>query len=230
MLDPEYVLPDGFNPPLARVTPRDHSAWIYVAALLGMCCSLVFCAIRALVRSMIAGGFGTDDYVFYAAAGCAIVQTGIVLGACSRGLGKTFDLLSLEEQAQVQQMWYASNLFLIIALGLAKMSVIAFLHRISRMKSHRITFNIATGVVAAWSVGAIFALALQCDFSKPWIAAGASCSGTVSPFSPSHISRAHITRLSDGRLSMLLIWLPKFPWSAWLYSSSMHYKRLIPAS
>lgn len=178
-MDPEYNVPAGFDPPLARITTNDHTAWIYIAAILGLCCSLFFGAIRVLVRSMIAGGFGMDDYICYSAMGISIIQTGIILGACSKGLGKTFEFVASDAQAEVQRMYYTSNLFFLAAIGLAKISVIAFLHRISRMKSHRIVFNVATALVASWTVGSIIAIAIQCELPTPWISAGAQCTGIV---------------------------------------------------
>lgn len=178
-MDPEYSIPEGFSPPLAVVTENDHTGWIYISAILGLCCFLVFAGVRLLVRSMFTGSFGNDDYFFYAATGVAIIQTGIILGGCSAGLGKSVDLLSDQALVQVQKIYYTSNLFFIGAVGLSKMSVIAFLHRTSQMRSHRLVFNTATGLVGAWIVASIFALAFQCDLSHPWVAAGEQCPGSV---------------------------------------------------
>ncbi|ETN43603.1 uncharacterized protein HMPREF1541_02762 [Cyphellophora europaea CBS 101466] len=176
-MDSTSTTPEGFTPPLAILTPTDHTAWIYIASILGLCCFMLFGAVRVLVRTMFTGSFGNDDYFFYAATAVAVIQTGIILGACSRGLGKSVDLLSSAAQADVQRMYYTSNFFFITAVGLTKMSVIAFLHRTSQMRSHRLVFNAAIGVVGAYVVGSIFALALQCDLARPWIVVGAQCPG-----------------------------------------------------
>lgn len=179
-MDSNYSIPDGFSSPLAIVTPQDHAAWIYIAALLGLCCFLLFGGVRLLVRSMFTGSFGNDDYFYCAATVIAIIQTAIILGACSKGLGKSVNLLTQGAQEEVQRLYYTSNLLFVVAVGLTKMSVIAFLHRTSRMRSHRIVFNSATAVVVAYVIGSIFALALQCDTAEPWISVGAECRGAVS--------------------------------------------------
>lgn len=179
-MDSEYTIPEGFSPPLAVVTENDHTGWIYISTILGLCCFLVFGGVRLLVRSMFTGSFGNDDYYFYAGTGAAIIQTGIILGGCSKGLGKSVDLLSDQALDQVQKIYYTSNFFFVTAVGLSKMSVIAFLHRTSKMKSHRLVFKTATGFIGVWIVASIFALAFQCDLSRPWIAVGAQCPGSVS--------------------------------------------------
>lgn len=174
------IVPEGHSPPFATVTPDDHSAWILIATALGMACYLFFGGIRILVRVTISHGFALDDYVLCAATILAIIQSSLVLGACSKGLGKSLDLVSQEAQQEVQKIYYTSNLFYILIIGLSKISVICFLSRISRMKQHRIVFNVAMGLIAAWIFGSLLAVALQCNLQIPWIIVGEDCSGTVS--------------------------------------------------
>ncbi len=55
------------HPPLLQVTPTDHSAWIAVATVLGLCCALVTLLIRAFVRIVISPPLGYDDAAILAA-------------------------------------------------------------------------------------------------------------------------------------------------------------------
>lgn len=120
-----------------------------------------------------------DDYVLYAATVLAIIQSSIVLGACSKGLGKAVDLVSPEAQDEVQKMYYTSNLFFLMAIGLSKISVVCFLYRISRVLKHRRVFNIAMALIVAWTIGSLLAIALQCDLRHPWISVDEECPGIV---------------------------------------------------
>lgn len=175
------VIPPGYSPPFATITPDDHAAWILIAAALGLACYLFFGIIRIVVRMTISHGFALDDYVLGAATLLAVIESSLVLGACSKGFGKSAAILSPEAQEQVQKIYYTSSLFYILVIGLSKISVICFLSRISRMKQHRLVFNIAMGLITAWMVGSFLAMALQCDISNPWIIENQpECSGTVS--------------------------------------------------
>lgn len=176
------VVPPGQSPPFAIVTPTDHAVWILISTTLGLACFLFFGAIRGLVRWTTGHGFGVDDHMLYAATTLAVIQSGIVLGACSKGLGKGLDLVSPDAQDQVQKMYYTSNLFFIMAIGLSKISVMCFLRRISRVRQHRIVFNSAIGFVGIWVFASVLALALQCDLGHPWISVGEKCTGMVSTF------------------------------------------------
>jgi hypothetical protein len=175
------VIPPGYSPPFATITPDDHAAWILIAAALGLACYLFFGIIRVVVRITISHGFALDDYVLGAATLLAVIESSLVLGACSKGLGKSAAILSSEAQEEVQKIYYTSSLFYILAIGLSKISVICFLSRISRMKQHRLVFNIAMGLITLWTIGSFLAMALQCNISAPWIIESQSdCSGTVS--------------------------------------------------
>lgn len=189
------IVPEGHSPPFATVTPDDHSAWILIATALGLACYLFFGAIRILVRVTISHGFALDDYVLCAATILAIIQSSLVLGACSKGLGKSLDLVSPEAQEDVQKIYYTSNLFYILVIGFSKISVICFLSRISRMKQHRVVFNMAMGFIAAWTFGSFLAMALQCDLQNPWIMVGEDCSGTVSSILPVIFKYRHIDKV-----------------------------------
>lgn len=185
------LVPVGQYPPFAVVTPNDHTAWILIVTALGIAFFVFFGCIRALVRFSFGHGFGLDDYILYSATALAVVQSSIVLGACSKGLGKALHLVSPEAQVEVQKMYYASNLFLILAIGLSKISVISFLRRISRTNTkHKIAFNAAIALTAAWTLGSLLILALQCNLGHPWITVNQQCPGIVSSALQPEVSEA----------------------------------------
>ena len=76
-------------------------------------------------------------------------------------------------------MYYASNLLFVAALGCSKLSVVFFLLRLTQVKHHRLVFNITAGIVAAWTVGSFFAIALECNLTKPWLIVDEQCPGAV---------------------------------------------------
>lgn len=175
------TVPEGQYPPFAVVTPNEHAAWIIIATAVGMFCSIFFGIIRFGVRKFIAPKFGLDDYMLGGATALMIIQSAILLVACSNGLGNSIDLLAEEVQAKVQSLYYTSNLLFILALGLSKVSVVFFLRRFSRAKYHKLTYDVVTGLHILWMAGSFLALALQCDLSSPWTVVGHGCgTGVVS--------------------------------------------------
>lgn len=77
-------------------------------------------------------------------------------------------------------MYYTSNIFFIIVIALSKLSVVCFLFRLTVVKSQQIAFYALGATILAWMVGSVFAVALQCNLSHPWIIVGEQCSGSVS--------------------------------------------------
>lgn len=56
-------VPPGQSPPLAVVTDTDHRAWIYIAAALGFCMTLLSTAIRVFIKCNAKTGWTQDDLV-----------------------------------------------------------------------------------------------------------------------------------------------------------------------
>ncbi|RMZ91502.1 hypothetical protein DV736_g1275, partial [Chaetothyriales sp. CBS 134916] len=170
-------IPEGYSPPFATLTTTDHTAWILIATALCMACFLFFCSIRVALRFTLSPGFEFDDYTCWAATGIAALQSSIVLGACAKGFGKSTNLLSVDELDSVQKLYYASNLFFILAVGMSKISVICLLHRIWRLDGNRKALYAGMAVVGAWAISSIFAIAFQCDYSHPWTMVDEKCPG-----------------------------------------------------
>lgn len=124
--------------------------------------------------------WGPDDYVLAPAIGLAIIQSGLVFGACTKGFGKAFDLISEDHQLQVQHLFYTSNILVTAILGLSKLSVPLILLRLSPVTHHKVTFYITIGGIVSAVLGSILTIALQCGSTKPWVSVGQSCAERVS--------------------------------------------------
>lgn len=79
-----------------------------------------------------------------------------------------------------EQTFYAFQILTVTTLALAKCSVALFILRLSPFDGHRALIWGVMTVVAIWLAASVFALALQCDVSQPWVLEGARCSGSVS--------------------------------------------------
>lgn len=166
----------GHLPPLSTVSPTDHSAWILIATCLGLIYTLFFGALRALVRG---SNLGPDDYVLAPAIGVSVVQSGLMFAACAKGFGKAFDLISEHHQLQVQQLFYTSNILVLVIVALSKLSVPLILLKMSPVIHHKITFYLTIGGVAVSALGSILTVALQCGPTTPWLSVDNSCGESV---------------------------------------------------
>lgn len=79
----------------------------------------------------------------------------------------------------IWQMYYSSTILFLLALGLSKCSVACLLIRLTPDKSHKLLFNAVLVLMGAWTVGSVFAIALQCNLARPWVLVGETCSGSV---------------------------------------------------
>jgi len=83
------TIPFGYHMPYATVTDVDHTAWIIIAASLGIVYATIFGAIRALVRYTSGASVGLDDATLGAATVSMTSSTEvdvfklmIVIGSC----------------------------------------------------------------------------------------------------------------------------------------------------
>lgn len=192
----DFSTPEGQYPPFAVITDDDHRGWIIIATSLGLACASLFAGIRVFVRCTFSEGFGVDDASLGAATVLTIIQSGLILGATSHGLGQSLKIAPRDKRDAVQQVsasivvfegpqrltvgnqkLYAAQLLLIVALGLSKMSVALFLRRLTPVKKQRKVFVAGCAVIAVWVVASMFALALQCNLAYPWALIGESCPG-----------------------------------------------------
>ncbi len=79
----------------------------------------------------------------------------------------------------LEQMYYTGELFFVIALGLSKISMSFFLLRLTMYKKHRQVYYVVAGLLGAWTVASLFAIAFKCNIDHPWIILNAKCSGEV---------------------------------------------------
>ncbi|KAB8292434.1 hypothetical protein EYC80_008160 [Monilinia laxa] len=173
------VVPPGQSPPFAVVTNTDHSAWIIIATALGLACVLVFSGIKAFARGSLGKEITYDEICLAASTLISVIQSSVILGACSKGLGKSIELVPAKNQAQIQQMCYTSLVLFIVSLGLSKSSVVVLLGSLTPDQKHKKIFRAAIGLMVAWTISSTFAVALQCNLTYPWRTIGQRCDNAL---------------------------------------------------
>lgn len=171
------TIPPGYSEPFTVITDTDHGAWIIIATALGLSQILLFAGIRIFVRCVINPGLAFDDLMIFTATGFAVLQASLVLGACHMGLGKSVELISVENQHTLQKLYYAGALLFTLALGISKASVAAFLLRLAPFDPHRKVIKVVFYTILAWTLALFLAVALRCNLSQPWVFLGEQCTG-----------------------------------------------------
>lgn len=104
---------------LTQITESNHAGWLWIITLMSFVYVISAFVIRAFVKYGMAarvhgihqdsanttlGMYGHDDWALLASTLAAIGQYIAVLGALSKGLGKSFTLLSAEQIAIIEKV------------------------------------------------------------------------------------------------------------------------------
>lgn len=107
----QFSVPEGYYPPFTVISDDDHGGWIIIATALGLAMALLSTAIRIYVKILSRQQGGLDDVLLAIGTVFAFAQQSVVLAACSKGLGRSVDLLSVSELQNVEKVgnWKAVN-------------------------------------------------------------------------------------------------------------------------
>lgn len=86
-------LPAGYSPPAYANTPDDRAGWAVVASGVGLVFVLLFASIRLYTRYPFRSRLLYDDLAIIVSTAFAIVQSSLVIGAASQGLGKATSII-----------------------------------------------------------------------------------------------------------------------------------------
>ncbi|TKA27108.1 hypothetical protein B0A54_17050 [Friedmanniomyces endolithicus] len=114
------------SPPFPSWTDTDHSSAVLIVSVL---CMLYWATAGFLQQSFsLARGirFAPADWFLSASMLSGFLQTVLILVSSSHGLGKSFSTVQPHQLIQAKREYYASNIFYVIALGLARCSATCF--------------------------------------------------------------------------------------------------------
>jgi len=173
----------GSSPPYAVWNENDHSGPILIVTTL---CALYWlvAGIGQQVLSVSSSlKYSWGDILFTSSMVTGLIQTVLVLAACSIGLGKSSTFLKHGDLVTAEKLYYVSNIFYVLALGFIKCSAACFIANLtvknmgSLRQVPREQMLWMVGVVTLsvlWTIGAAIALGLPCSTGV-----GDVCMGTV---------------------------------------------------
>ncbi|OJZ90132.1 hypothetical protein ASPFODRAFT_205068 [Aspergillus luchuensis CBS 106.47] len=152
-------------------------AIIFVAAKL--CSVLYFKQRRSAVHTPV-----------WLALALLVVEVIVIQKGVDSGIGRHIDSLSDTAIQTASKYLYAAQLLHVIVLSLSEISTTLLVWKLTPHRGIRQTCRITVGLVAAWTIFAIFGIAFQCKMPDPWLYSSSHCVGKGSILYP--ISIIHI--------------------------------------
>ncbi|KAJ5164763.1 uncharacterized protein N7500_006593 [Penicillium coprophilum] len=144
------------------VSATNRSGLIVIFETLFMTWMIIVSLIRLYMRLAINGPVKIDDLVVFTGSVMAIAHVGAIMDAVSHGLGRSEDENLLSDAIRAGKGIYAANLLFLAGHGAAKISVCLLLKQLGRQKSYLLCSKILLGMMVAWTLASIVAVALSC--------------------------------------------------------------------
>ncbi|OJJ72187.1 hypothetical protein ASPBRDRAFT_196296 [Aspergillus brasiliensis CBS 101740] len=153
----------------------DHVAEIAIATIYLMVIMILAVLIRLAFRLHILRSLQWDDATASLALVFAVAQCAVTLVGTENGLGKPKSSLNNIEVQTLEKVLYSSDLLYVLALSLAKVSVLQLLKRLTVNKWHKQISFWTSVIVGIWTVPVFFTLAFQCRAPHPWSTSNGRC-------------------------------------------------------
>ncbi|KAJ5149715.1 hypothetical protein N7448_001293 [Penicillium atrosanguineum] len=159
----------GTLPPLFDITDSDEGGYAAVAVYTLLALTLVIVVARLSTRWYIGGVLHSDDILLAVSTLFGILQSILVQLAISNGLGRKLATIGSHELVLYLKYEYAAQILLIVTVAFSKISLGLLFKNLMTSRRYLRTNQVLMGVIIAWAVGSIFALALRCSMPTPWM-------------------------------------------------------------
>lgn len=166
-MSPLPMDPDASNDASSRFSPvafNDHAGQLWIVTILSLIYSALVAAARAYIKYQM---FGFDDVLIGLAMVLHLAQSIAVFVGLNNGLGKFNSITPSEQWATSSRSTLAAVILCLLALSLAKCSVLALILRIIGSKTGK-SKPFCIGLMAfsaAWGVGSCLAFLINCRAS-----------------------------------------------------------------
>ncbi|RAK95281.1 uncharacterized protein BO80DRAFT_369183 [Aspergillus ibericus CBS 121593] len=159
----------------ASQPPPDHVDEIAIATLYLMVMMILAVVIRLAFRLYMLRSLQWDDGIVSLSLVFAVAQCISILVGTRHGLGKRESALSDKQVHILEKALYAADLFYVLALSLAKVSVLHLLNKLTVNKVHKQITCWTSMFVGIWTVPVFFALVFKCGAPNPWDTSQGHC-------------------------------------------------------
>lgn len=170
------------------VTATPETTRVVVANYVCMSITILVLGARAFMSAKWKRKIGLDDICLALALAAAITESVLTEHAVRRGLGTYIRPGNASRFQRLSELMYASDLFFLIAMLLAKFAVVRLVYRVASpaaiSRGKLMALQICIGV---WGAFAIPAIAFQCSTTMPWLYTPDRCVGSGALWYPTLI-------------------------------------------
>ncbi|KAJ6103055.1 hypothetical protein N7486_005482 [Penicillium sp. IBT 16267x] len=158
----------GTLPPLFEISDEDHGGYAVVTVYTLLALTIVIVLTRLFSRWYIGRIIHSDDILLAAATLSGVLQSIFVQLAISNGLGQKRPTIDNRHFRLFLNYEYVAQILLILTLALSKVSSGLLLKGSLTSRGYTWANWTLIGVISAWAIGSILALALRCSLPTPW--------------------------------------------------------------
>ncbi|OAX85588.1 hypothetical protein ACJ72_00002 [Emergomyces africanus] len=159
---------EDLRPPFLKVTPKNHGAWVILSSCLLLILTVIVVLVTLISRARVLRKLVLCDMLLSLATILLFAETLCINFACSNGLGQHRHALNEKLFQAFSKFFYASQILAIASLACSKVALTLLIIYIKPLRAVLNACRCLLGVVFAWGIAGIVALAVQCDPPRPW--------------------------------------------------------------
>ncbi|KAF2847929.1 hypothetical protein T440DRAFT_520366 [Plenodomus tracheiphilus IPT5] len=190
----------GTLQPIAALTVEDHGPINTVVAIFLTTTSVLITTVRVAIRKQKVRQFEPDDILFGLGL-CFGILSSVLSHFCVRaGLGRHQQKLDQELVGRYFKLFWVTQIFVVLALALAKLSLALLFKRITPRQIRPRIARLLMPMIALYTLVCVSLISFQCQLPRPWILSPKKCYTHGNVYYPITISNI----LTDALLS---IWM-----------------------
>ncbi|KAJ5166313.1 uncharacterized protein N7482_005094 [Penicillium canariense] len=158
----------GTLPPLFEISGDDHGGYSAVAVYTLLALTIVIVSTRLSTRWFIGRVIHSDDILLAISLLLGIIQSILAQLAISNGLGRRVLNLGDHQLVRYLKYEYAAQILLIATIAFSKLSLGLLFKTLMTSRRSSIANHALMGVIIAWALASILALAFRCSMPTPW--------------------------------------------------------------
>jgi len=171
----------GASSPGITITPNNEGPSVNLATWILLATSSLVVLVKVaskLIRwhsKLSLSSLQADDYFICVALVTAIAQSISISQAVPAGLGQPAANSTQLQKNHFQKAEYASLIFYVVTLGMAKFATFALISLLVQRRQYRTLVHGTMTLTAVWTIAATFGVAFQCSVPKTWAILSEQC-------------------------------------------------------
>ncbi|KAI1076551.1 hypothetical protein F5B20DRAFT_320397 [Whalleya microplaca] len=163
----EFPISGGTFAPYGVITDANHGSYVIIATWIFACISVLFVAVRVVLRTWTSKHFGWDNGLIVTALCFSIGQSISASESVRYGLGRHLNALGEKQIQSYYRTSFTSDVLSVFVFVLSKLSLIALSGNITPSNTMRIVFRWFTAFTILWGISYVLSISFQCGARVP---------------------------------------------------------------